>query len=93
MALASLFSVELEFLAMADQANCTFGGVVSSKWYICRRGIPVIQSSTPLHRSIPPFHSTEFIFPNEVYAVETVAMNNRVLQWTRQMELPNEIKL
>ena len=30
-ALASLYSVELEFLAMADQANCTFVGVASSK--------------------------------------------------------------
>ena len=64
MALASLFSVELEFLAMADQANCTFVGVASSGWYICGRGIPVLHSSSPLHRSIPPLHSTEFIFPH-----------------------------
>ena len=65
-ALASLFSVELEFLAMADQANCTFVGVASSRWYICGRGTRVIQSNTPLplvhstvpfHRSTPPNHS------------------------------------
>ena len=43
----------------------------------------------------PPPRTTEpsLAMLNEVYAVETVAMNNRVLQWTRQTELPNEIKL
>ena len=47
MAPASLFSVELEFLAMADQADCILVGVASI-------GTPVLHSTVPFHRSTPP---------------------------------------